>query len=103
MYREPTVLKILFPSPGFFINDTRVEVDLDGTRVFEGSFTAGFERDVHVSPGTHELVTRIALGPIMRPKAYRFSVGEAPVYTAVLRYSRFWGNFTRGLRLIEGG
>jgi hypothetical protein len=102
VYREPTVLRVIFPNPGFFISDTRLEVDLDGARIYEGSATSGFERTVQVAPGPHTLVTRIAVGPILRPKQYTVTIGEAPAYTAVLRYSRFWGNFTRTLNVFEG-
>lgn len=101
MYREPTRLRILFPHPGFFVNDPRVEVDLDGTRIYEGSFTSGFDHVAVVSPGTHTLVTRIAVGPVLRPKRYTFEIGDAPAYTATLRYSRLWGNFTTKLALSE--
>jgi hypothetical protein len=102
VYREPTVLRVLFPNPGFFISDTRLEVDLDGSRIYEGSAISGFDRSLRVAPGPHTLVTRIAVGPILRPKQYTLSIGEAPTYTAVLRYSRLWGNFTRRLHLFEG-
>ena len=101
MYRNQNALRIRFDKPGFFINDPRVEVDFDGVRIYEGSFMSGFDRTVTTSAGHHELVTRITVGPVMRPKRWTFELDEAPRFTITLRYSRFWGNFTRKLDLTR--
>jgi hypothetical protein len=93
------MLCVRFPAPGFFLTDCEFEVDVDGSRIYEGSFRDGFERELPIAPGDHELVTRIRIGPVLRPKRYRFHVDAGPRHTATLVYSRFWGNFSRKLKL----
>jgi hypothetical protein len=70
------VLRVVFEKPGWFANDPRVVVALDGRTLHDGSFVAGFEMTVELDAGPHRLTT-----------------------TARLDYSRFWGNFARKLDL----
>jgi len=95
-------LRVLFGAPGFFINDCHLEVDVDGENIFAGSFRGGFERDLPMEAGEHEMVTRIQIGGITRTKRYAITLGDARTHTATLVYSRLWGNFSRKLKLAEG-
>lgn len=92
-------LRILFPEPGFFLSDARLVIGLNGESLHDGSFKNGFETEVQLSAGTHQLSTRIQMGPLSRQRTYTLEIGDSARYTATLRYSRFWGNFTRKLRL----
>lgn len=88
-------LRIVFPPPGFFIGDTRVEIAVNGGVVFVASFLQGFDWWAPMPPGVHVVETRI-LSPIglARKKSYRLEVRPDLVTVAVLDYSRMWGNMT---------
>lgn len=88
---------IVFPKPGFFLTDVRVEVRLDGETIYDGGFMEGFRAETDAAPGTHRVETFIHLGLMARKKMYRLAVGNRPV-EAVLQYSRIWGNFKNELR-----
>ena len=94
-------LKISFPPPGFFLVDVRVVMHLDGAVVYEGGFKQGFEVELPVTPGRHVLGTAIDLGAIQRRREYPIEVLAGQARHIVLRYSRFWGNFTS--ELAEAG
>jgi hypothetical protein len=96
-------LRIVFPRPGFFLNDPRLVITLDGLRVYEGSFVGGVDVELPVAPGPHRIETRIEIGPFARQRLYDLLVSlEGVRCTATLRYSRLWGNFTRSLTLSTG-
>ncbi len=90
-------LKVSFPPPGFFVTDVRVALQLDGNTVYDGGFRSGFELELPVSPGRHTLMTTIDLGVVQRRRAYTLDVSAGQAKHVLLRYSRFWGNFTREL------
>jgi hypothetical protein len=100
-------LRIGFPAPGFFINDCRCIVVLDGMLVYDGSFMSGFVRDGMIAPGPHVLDAKIETPLFNRSKRYSFTIDSpSPGYRAApeawevsLAYSRFWGNFESKLAL----
>ena len=90
-------LRVLFPQPGFFITDVRLQLSVNGQVVYDGSFKAGADVTVPVAPGRHTIASRIELTPaIARTREWPIDVGDAPA-TATLEYSRFWGNFKKRL------
>ena len=94
-YRTPaSFLRIVFPAPGFFINDTRVSLSVNGAPVYEASFKQGFDWWREVPPGQYVVVATIAapLG-FSRTKTYTLDVRPGLTTIAVLAYSRLWGNF----------
>ncbi len=91
------ILRITFPPPGFFIVDVRLQLHLDGNVIYDGGFKQGVELELPVSAGRHVLTTTIDLGAIRRRREYSADVIAGQARSVVLRYSRFWGNFTRDL------
>jgi len=89
-------LRIVFPPPGLFITDVRMTLALDGQPVYDGSFRSGMDVSVEVAPGAHRLESRIELGPAARTRAWDIDV-DAEQVTVQIAYSRFWGNFKKGL------
>jgi len=89
------VLRIVFARPGFFISDVRTIITIDGGVVYDGSFMAGIDISGAVSPGTHNVTTRIELGIAARTRSYTVDVSAGRGVTLDLEYSRFWGNFTK--------
>ena len=85
----------MFPSPGFFIGDTRIDVAVNGAIVLQTSFTQGFDWWAPMQPGFHvvETTIRAPLG-FARKKTYQLEVRPGLVTFAVLEYSRMWGNMT---------
>lgn len=94
-------LRVVFPPPGFFLVDVRMDVTLDGYPLYGGSFRSGMDLTVPVAPGMHSLVATINNGVIPRSKQYSLMAHPAHVCVATLDYSRFWGNFTSGLALRQ--
>lgn len=100
-------LRIGFAAPGFFINDCRCIVMLDGMLVYDGSFMSGFVRDGVIAPGPHVIDATIETPLFNRSKRYTFTIDAPPPgYRAApeswevgLTYSRFWGNFESKLAL----
>jgi hypothetical protein len=89
-------LRIVFAAPGFFLEDTRMTVLLDGLPIYQGSFTSGMDVCGAVQPGMHRIQTVIGLpAGLSRARSYEISVPPGPGITVLLSYSRFWGNFTR--------
>ncbi|MFO0549161.1 MAG: hypothetical protein U0271_12290 [Polyangiaceae bacterium] len=108
----PANLNVVFVKPGWFMVDVAMTVVLDRDRVLHsGSFLGGIDRVLEVELGPHTLETILDLGAFSRRRSYSFTLeaptdyrSQRPTYRAVLRYSRFWGNFTRGLAVerIDG-
>jgi len=96
----PSYLRIVFPAPGFFLNDTRLRVTVDGYPALDASFTQGFDWWTEAQPGVHAVETSIAapLG-FARKKSYQLEVRPGLVTLAVLEYSRIWGNLTDAPRV----
>jgi len=89
-------LRILFVAPGFFLEDTRMSVLLDGLPVYQGSFTSGMDVCGAVQPGTHRVDTVIGLpAGLSRNRSYAIEVPPGPGLTVLLAYSRLWGSFSR--------
>lgn len=95
MLSRVSVLRVIFPQPGFFIGDTRLSLAVNGYRVLETSFMGGLDWWAEMPPGWHAVETTIAapLG-FARKKMYRLEVRPELVTIAVLDYSRMWGNMT---------
>jgi len=94
-YRTPaSFLRVVFPAPGFFLNDARVTIAVDGWPVHEASFKQGFDWWAEMAPGRHVVVASIGapLG-FSRTKRYALEVRPGLTTIAVLGYSRLWGNF----------
>jgi hypothetical protein len=93
-------MRIVFPSPGFFINDPRLTVLVNGWCAYDASFKSGFDVRFPVTPGPYLIVTRInAL--VSREKRYTVIAHEAHAVEIWLEYSRFWGNLTGTPRIVQ--
>jgi hypothetical protein len=99
-------LRVVFEKPGYFLNDPRMTVKLDGRTLHDGSMLSGFDRSEKVAPGHHVLETAIHVGLFSRKRRYVFVIGgeghyrePAARFVARLEYSRLWGNFARKLTL----
>lgn len=92
---EGVLLTLRFDKPGFFVNDARVTVDLNGERIYDGSFLSGFEVSRSVLPGEHWADFAIESGPLRRTRRYRIAVPSSRGLVATVRYSRMWGNFKK--------
>jgi hypothetical protein len=77
------------------LNDTRVDLTVNGALVFSGSFRQGFDWWAEMQPGFHHVDARIhaPLG-FTRSKQYTLDVRPGLTTVATLEYSRMWGNFT---------
>lgn len=103
------LLRVRFDPPGWFANDPRVVVMLDGEPLVDGSFVRGFECAREVAPGRHTLTTAVHLTTTLaRRREYTIDVPapaadreHAPGLEARLRYSRLWGNFDKRLDLVR--
>ena len=94
-------LSIYFPPPGFFLADAAVDLRLDGTRVYGGSFARGFVASAEVSPGTHTVEARLGF----RKRTFTVDLPDGSddaSYVMQLSYSRMWGNFEETFELREG-
>ncbi len=106
------LLRVRFDPPGWFANDPRVVLTIDGSPLFDGSFVRGFDTTVELAPGPHVLTTAIHLtDTIARRREYTIDApaldperAHPPGLEARLRYSRLWGNFDKRLDLsrIDG-
>jgi hypothetical protein len=90
-----SVLRVIFPQPGFFIGDTRISLAVNAYPVLDASFTQGFDWWAEMPPGVHNVETTIhsPLG-FGRKKSYQLEVRPGLVTIATLEYSRMWGNMT---------
>jgi hypothetical protein len=97
----PPRLSIVFPKPGFFLADVRTVVTLDGSPIYDGSFTRGFALVHPILPGPHTIGTQIFLGlaGLARSRRYMVDVKPGLGLNVELSYSRFWGNFTKAPKL----
>jgi hypothetical protein len=89
-------IRLTLPKPGFFLNDVRVKMLLDGAPVYDGSFTSGFDVTFPAAAGNHRLESVIELGIAQRRRQWDVVVPAAGCDVQV-EYSRFWGNFTKSL------
>ena len=94
-------LTVAFPKPGFFLDDCRLTVWLNGHPIYDGSFRSGFETTFPVQPGTHALGVRLTTPIFNREKNYAVTVDVANGYRVELEYSRLWGNFTGSPRITR--
>jgi hypothetical protein len=86
-------MRITFPPPGFFINDPRLTVLVNGWSAHDGSFKSGFDVRFPVIPGYLTVQTRIAVLGMGRERAYQMLVNPGWGLELRLDYSRFTGNF----------
>lgn len=99
-YRAPpSFLRVIFPPPGFFLNDPTCALDVSGRCVVRGSFRQGFDWWAEVWPGVYPLDVRIETPLVSRSKTYTVSVQQGLVTRVELSYSRMWGNFTDAPRV----
>ena len=93
-------MRIVFPSPGFFINDPRLTVLVNGWCAYDASFKSGFDVRFPVVPGPHLVMTRLdAL--VSREKRYSVVATHGYAVEVWLEYSRFWGNLTDAPRIVH--
>lgn len=85
----------------YFLTDVALAATLNGTPIYRGSFLSGFEVTVPLMPGPHGLALVIMNGLINRTRNYSFVVAPGQALRVQLAYSRLWGNFTRGLKLLR--
>jgi hypothetical protein len=99
------ILRVVHPTPGFFLTDARLTVCLDGYAIYDGSFRSGFDVGGPISPGPHLLTTRLDVDLFSRSREYRFDIAadatSPATWVATLDYSRLWGNFARKLALMR--
>lgn len=97
----PSYLRIIFPKPGFFINDPRVRLTIDGRVACEQSFLQGFDWWTPIAPGFHYVELAIVT-LITRSRMYSIEVRWGCSTEVVVGYSRLlvrrgplpvWGNF----------
>jgi hypothetical protein len=105
------LLRIRFDDPGWFANDPRLGITVDGASVYDGAFTGGVVASVDVPPGTHRIATSISILPgLARRQEYTVDVPaggyreDARGIEVRLSYSRLAGNFKRttDTRRIDG-
>jgi hypothetical protein len=84
-------MRIVFPSPGFFLNDPRLTVHVNGWCAYDGSFKTGFDVRFPVAPAHYLLIAQLHT---LVPREKRFPVVAHPGHAVEvwLEYSRFWGN-----------
>lgn len=97
-------VRLRFPAPGFFLNDPRLVVELDGRTVFDGAFKDGFDVSLDVAPGDHTIATAVYLLGAARRQSIPLALGapgyrDVPAVEARLSYSRLSGNFDRKLSI----
>lgn len=95
-----TDLRIIFPKPGFFIVDVRMQLLFNGWVVYDGSFKSGIDLTLAVGPGNHQLESRIHLAAVVRKQRWNLAVADTPAF-ATLEYSRLWGNFKKRVGVSE--
>ncbi len=91
-------LHVSFPAPRFFLGDVRVLLLLDGAAIHDGGFKAGIDVTVPVAPGQHRLESALVFGSMRRRRGWDVAVPPSGC-DVILEYSRFWGNFAKGLRV----
>ncbi|MEM9189817.1 MAG: hypothetical protein AAGF12_11615 [Myxococcota bacterium] len=104
-----TQLSVHFDPPGFFLNDPRLVVKVEGQVVHDGSFRRGFTASAPLASDRTVIETSLEVGTLrrrrrievdlaaLRPDGYRESTEV--LYEARLEYSRFWGNFKKRVDL----
>jgi hypothetical protein len=101
-------LEIRFDPPGFFVNDPRVVVRVEGRVVHDGSFKEGFVARLPIQSHKPSIETTIYIGPLQRKQRIEVDLASTlapgyqennPVWEARLHYSRMWGNIKRRVDL----
>lgn len=102
------LFRLSFPEPGFFLNNARLVVTLDGRSLFDGSLGDGFDVSLNLDPGSHTLETALGyLGSWRRQQISldlsRDSYRDVTEVRARLHYNRLAGNFKRRLTMESRG
>lgn len=97
---RPSYLRIIFPKPGFFINDPRVRITINGHPATEQSFMQGFDWWTPMQPGFHYVEVAIVT-LVTRSRMYNVEVRSGCSTEVVLDYSRMWGNFDSAPKSIQ--
>ncbi len=93
IHAAPAWMRVAFPSPGFFLNDPRVLVHVNGWCAYAGGFKSGFDLRFPVVPGPYLVVATLdAL--VRREKRYSVTATAGCAVEVWLEYSRMWGTFT---------
>lgn len=93
-------MRIVFPGPGFFLNDPRVIVHVNGWCAYHGGFLSGFDVRFPVVPGPHLVIATLdAL--VRREKRYTVPAYAGYAVEVFLEYSRWWGTFTDAPRMVQ--
>jgi len=91
---RPSYLRIIFPSPGFFMNEPNVRVDVDGHPMAQLPFRAGFDWWTPLAPGWHRVTLTLVTPLLNRAQTYTIEVRPSQSTEVLVDYSRMWGNFT---------
>ncbi len=97
-----SAVRLVFPRPGFFLNDVRALLTLDGALVYDGGFLAGIDVVVEATPGPHKLESVLDLGLFKRRRAWDVEVPATGCDVGIV-YSRFWGNFSKKVTITLRG
>lgn len=96
-------VRLRFDPPGLFGIDVPLVVRLDGEVVHEGSFLAGFTKELDLEPGTFALEGTVR-SIVSRKRSWSFEVPESDdgsVLEVKLDYDRVWGNFRKELDITR--
>src|SRR4051812_45799634 len=105
------LLRIRFDGPGWFANDPRLAITVDGTSAYEGAFRGGVITSIEVPSSKHRIGTSIALvGGVARRQEIEVEIPgggyreDGRGIEVLLSYSRLAGNFKRTVdtRRIDG-
>ncbi len=89
---RPSYLRIIFPKPGFFLNDPRVTLAINGRAAGEHSFLAGLDWWTPMPPGFHYVELSIT-ALVTRSRMYSIEVRAGHSTEVLVEYSRMWGSF----------
>jgi hypothetical protein len=91
-------MRIALPSPGFFLNDPRISITVNGWTAYAGSFRSGFDVRFPVVPGPYLIIATLH-AIVTRDKRYSVTAAPGHAVEVWLDYSRIWGNFTDAPRI----
>ena len=91
---RPSYVRVIFPPPGFFLNEPRVRIDVDGYPMAQLGFQSGFDWWTPIQPGWHRVTVTLVTPLLNRSQTYTVEVRPSCSTEIVIDYSRMWGNFT---------
>jgi hypothetical protein len=91
---RPSYVRVIFPPPGFFVNEPQVRIDVDGYPMAQLGFRAGFDWWTQLQPGWHRLTLTLVTPLLNLAQTYTIEVRPSHSTEVVVDYSLMWGNFT---------